>query len=49
MRGDAIHTPFAVPPSEGAAVEIAEGVKVRVVRSTIATVLSKTEPAAANK
>ena len=30
-------------------VEIAEGVKVRVVRSTIATVLSKTEPAAASK
>ena len=30
-------------------VEIAEGVKVRVVRSTIATVLSKTEPAAAAK
>ena len=27
-------------------VEIAEGVKVRVVRSTIAQVLSKTEPAA---
>ena len=27
-------------------VEIAEGVKVRVVKSTIATVLSKTEPAA---
>ena len=27
-------------------IEIAEGVKVRVVRSTIATVLSKTEPAA---
>lgn len=26
-------------------VEIAEGVKVRVVQSTIATVLSKTEPA----
>ena len=26
-------------------VEIAEGVKVRVVRSTIATVISKTEPA----
>ncbi|MDP4033268.1 MAG: MBL fold metallo-hydrolase [Pseudorhodobacter sp.] len=26
MRGDAIHTPFAVPPAEGAAVEIAEGV-----------------------
>ncbi|WP_347313066.1 preprotein translocase subunit YajC [Defluviimonas sp. SAOS-178_SWC] len=30
-------------------VEIAEGVKVRVVRSTISTVLSKTEPAAASK
>ncbi|MDH5452831.1 MAG: preprotein translocase subunit YajC [Paracoccaceae bacterium] len=30
-------------------VEIADGVKVRIVRSTIATVLSKTEPAAANK
>lgn len=30
-------------------IEIAEGVKVRVVRSTIATVLSKTEPAAASK
>ncbi len=30
-------------------VEIADGVKVRVVRSTIATVLSKTEPAAASK
>ncbi|MCB2135034.1 MAG: preprotein translocase subunit YajC [Rhodobacteraceae bacterium] len=30
-------------------VEIADGVKVRVVRSTIATVLSKTEPAAATK
>ena len=28
-------------------VEIAEGVKVRVVKTTIATVLSKTEPAAA--
>ncbi len=28
-------------------VEIAEGVKVRVVRSTITSVLSKTEPAAA--
>lgn len=27
-------------------VEIAEGVKVRVLRSTIATVVSKTEPAA---
>jgi preprotein translocase subunit YajC len=27
-------------------VEIAEGVKVRVVRSTVAQVLSKTEPAA---
>ena len=27
-------------------VEIAEGVKVRVIRATIATVLSKTEPAA---
>ncbi len=27
-------------------VEIAEGVKVRIVRATIATVLSKTEPAA---
>jgi preprotein translocase subunit YajC len=27
-------------------VEIAEGVKVRVIKSTIATVLSKTEPAA---
>lgn len=27
-------------------VEIADGVKVRVIRSTIATVLSKTEPAA---
>ncbi|ANP35335.1 preprotein translocase subunit YajC [Phaeobacter gallaeciensis] len=27
-------------------VEVAEGVKVRVVRSTIAQVLSKTEPAA---
>ncbi|MFZ1727784.1 MAG: preprotein translocase subunit YajC [Albidovulum sp.] len=30
-------------------VEIAEGIKVRIIRSTIATVLSKTEPAAANK
>ena len=30
-------------------VEIADGVKVRIVRSTIATVLSKTEPAAASK
>ena len=30
-------------------VEIAEGVKVRVIKSTIAQVLSKTEPAAANK
>jgi len=29
-------------------VEIATGVKVRVVKSTITTVLSKTEPAAAN-
>ena len=29
-------------------VEIADGVKVRVVKSTIAQVLSKTEPAAAN-
>lgn len=29
-------------------VEIATGVKVRVVKSTIAQVLSKTEPAAAN-
>lgn len=28
-------------------IEIAEGVKVRVVRSTITTVLSKTEPASA--
>jgi preprotein translocase subunit YajC len=28
-------------------VEIAEGVKVRIVRSTIVQVLSKTEPAAA--
>ena len=27
-------------------VEIAEGVKVRVIRSTIATVVNKTEPAA---
>ena len=27
-------------------VEIAEGVKVRILRSTIASVLSKTEPAA---
>ncbi|MFD3190721.1 preprotein translocase subunit YajC [Sedimentitalea sp. HM32M-2] len=27
-------------------VELAEGVKVRVVKSTIATVMSKTEPAA---
>ncbi|RYH03317.1 preprotein translocase subunit YajC [Salipiger sp. IMCC34102] len=27
-------------------VEIAQGVKVRVIRSTVATVLSKTEPAA---
>ena len=30
-------------------VEIAYSVKVRIVRSTIATVLSKTEPAAASK
>ena len=30
-------------------VEIAEGIKVRVVRSSIAQVLSKTEPAAAAK
>ncbi|SEQ65826.1 preprotein translocase subunit YajC [Thalassovita taeanensis] len=29
-------------------VELAEGVKVRVVKSTIAQVISKTEPAAAN-
>lgn len=29
-------------------VEIAKGVTVRVVRSTIATVVNKTEPAAAN-
>jgi len=29
-------------------VEIADGVKVRVVKSTISQVLSKTEPAAAN-
>lgn len=29
-------------------VEIAEGVRVRIVRSTIATVLTKTEPAAAS-
>ncbi|MGB3177859.1 MAG: preprotein translocase subunit YajC [Albidovulum sp.] len=29
--------------------EIADGVKVRVVRATIATVLSKTEPAANSK
>jgi len=29
-------------------VEIADGVKVRVVRSTVAQVLSKTEPVAAN-
>ena len=29
-------------------VEIAEGVKVRVIKSTISQVLSKTEPAAAN-
>ena len=29
-------------------VEIAKGVNVRVVRSTIATVVNKTEPAAAN-
>ncbi|MBT0957156.1 preprotein translocase subunit YajC [Alphaproteobacteria bacterium KMM 3653] len=29
-------------------VELGEGVKVRVVKSTIATVLNKTEPAAAN-
>ena len=27
-------------------VEIAQGVKVRIIRSTVATVLSKTEPAA---
>ncbi|HIC65608.1 MAG TPA: preprotein translocase subunit YajC, partial [Paracoccus sp.] len=30
-------------------VEIAPGVKVRVVRSTISQVLGKTEPVAANK
>ena len=30
-------------------VEISEGVKVRVIKQTIATVLTKTEPAAANK
>ncbi len=29
-------------------VEIAEGVKVRVIKGTIAQVISKTEPAAAN-
>ncbi|WCR09356.1 preprotein translocase subunit YajC [Paracoccus stylophorae] len=29
-------------------VEIAQGVKVRIVRSTVAQVLNKTEPAAAN-
>ncbi|MBO9455375.1 preprotein translocase subunit YajC [Paracoccus sp. R12_1] len=29
-------------------VEIAQGVKVRIVRSTVSQVLSKTEPAAAN-
>ena len=37
-----------VPEGAEVEVEIADGVKVRVVKSTIAQVLSKTEPAAAN-
>ena len=52
-RGDAVITQGGIfakvtrvkEDSDELELEIAEGVKVRVVRSTIATVVSKTEPA----
>ena len=45
--GGIIGTVAKVVNNEEVAVDIAEGVRVRVVRSTIASVLAKPEPAAA--
>lgn len=45
-QGGVIGKVTRVKEGEEVEVEIAEGVKVRVVRNTVAQVLSKTEPAA---
>jgi preprotein translocase subunit YajC len=45
-QGGVIGKVIKVKEGDEIEVEIAEGVKVRVVRSTIVTVMSKTEPAA---
>jgi preprotein translocase subunit YajC len=45
-QGGVIGKVTRVKDDEEAEVEIAEGVRVRVVKSTIVSVLSKTEPAA---
>ena len=47
--GGIIGTVTRVGADDEVTVEIAEGVRVRVVRSTITTVLAKTEPAAADE
>lgn len=47
--GGIIGTVTKVPEGDEVVVEIADGIKVRVVRSTITSVLSKTEPAAKEK
>ncbi|MBB4023568.1 MAG: preprotein translocase subunit YajC [Confluentimicrobium sp.] len=44
-QGGLIGKVLKVKENDEVEVELGEGVKVRVVRSTIATVLSKTEPA----
>ncbi len=44
-QGGVIGKVIKVKDDDEVEVEIAEGVKVRVVRSTVVTVLSKTEPA----
>lgn len=43
--GGIIGTVIKVPEGDEAVVEITEGVRVRVVRSTIQSVISRTEPA----
>jgi len=47
--GGIIGTVTRVGENDEAIVEIAEGVRVRVLRSTVTTVLAKTEPAPAVK
>ena len=48
LAGGLVGKVTRVKDENEAEVEIAEGVRVRVIKSTIAQVVSKTEPAAAN-